>query len=270
MNHVQTRLIAAVAATFTHLAMAQGPAQTASDQPAPAEASNSADNGTDPTKMSSTIAVQHEHLALRNGARSDTMKLSYTLPLGEQRKASVRFRVPIARVEGPGLGDHTGVGDASIQFSRVFGLTSAHGFVAQGEWVFDTARRAELGSGKSVLKGTLVWALFLQSGDIFAPAMVHSQSVAGRASRARVNTTTLDFYYVPKLADAKTFVTIDPALSFDWESGKRYPSLAVTVGRALGPALGGNAQVFVKPTAFAGGERPGNWGIEVGVKVIGF
>jgi len=265
MSHCRPNLIAVVVAlTCAKLAMAQ------SGQPPPAGVGNSADNGTDPTKLSSTIAVQHEHLALREGARSDTMKLTYTLPLGEQRNASVRFRVPIARVETPGLGDHTGLGDASIQFSRVFGLTSAHGFVAQGEWVFDTARRAELGSGKSVLKGTLVWALFLEGGNIFAPAVVHSQSVAGRANRARVNTTTLDFYCVPKLADAQTFVTIDPALSFDWENGKHYPSLAVTVGRALGPALGGNAQVFVKPTVFAGGERPGDWGLEVGVKVIGF
>jgi hypothetical protein len=44
----------------------------------------------------------------------------------------------------------------------------------------------------------------------------------------------------------------------------------VTVGRSLGPALGGNSQVFIKPTVFAGGDRPGKWGVEVGYKVIGF
>jgi hypothetical protein len=32
----------------------------------------------------------------------------------------------------------------------------------------------------------------------------------------------------------------------------------------------GNGIVSVKPTLFAGGDRRGKWGIEVGFKVIGF
>lgn len=256
-------LVFAALTSWASLSMAQAQQPTIPPAAAP-------DNGTDPTKLSSSAALQHEHTALRGGASSDTMKLSYTMPLGEKRNHSLRFRLPITRLDAAGVSNSFGIGDASVQLTHVFGLTSAHGFVAQGEWVFDTARRAELGTGKSVLKGTLVYAMFLEGGDIFAPSVVHSRSVAGHANRQAVNTTTLDFYYVPKLADANTFVTLDPALSFDWKNGKRYPSLAVTVGRALGPALGGSAQAFVKPSVFGGGERPANWGFEVGLKVIGF
>jgi hypothetical protein len=136
--------------------------------------------------------------------------------------------------------------------------------------VFDTARRQELGNGKTVFKGSFVYAMFLQGGDIFAPAFVQSNSLGGDSNRAKVNSTAFDFYYVPKLADPKTFVTVDPALSFDWESKKQFASLAVTVGRAIGPAFGGNGQVFIKPVVFGGGERSANWGLEVGYKVIGF
>jgi len=244
---------------------------SASTAPTPApEEQGSGDNGTDPTKMSRSIALQHEHIALRGGGSTGSMKLSYAMPLGEGKNQSLRVRLPVNRVSPPGQGSHTGVGDAAIQLTRVFGLTSRHGYVAQGEWVFDTARRAELGSGRSVLKGTLVYVMFFEDGRIFAPAVVHSRSVAGGGDRPGVNTTAIDFYYVPKLQDNRTFVTLDPALSVDWEHRKHHPSLAVTVGRALGPALGGSAQVFVKPSVFGGGERSANWGLEVGFKVIGF
>lgn len=40
--------------------------------------------------------------------------------------------------------------------------------------------------------------------------------------------------------------------------------------RVIGPAFGGNGIVFVKPSVFAGGDRPGKRGIELGYKIIGF
>lgn len=112
--------------------------------------------------------------------------------------------------------------------------------------------------------------MFLTGGHIFAPAAVQTKSLGGNSARAKVNNTVFDFYYVPRLSDPKTFVTVDPALSFDWEREKTFASLAVTLGRAIGPAFGGNAQVFIKPSVFGGGERPANRGVEVGYKVIGF
>lgn len=233
------------------------------------DATKAPDNGTDPTKMSTSAAIQYEHIALRGGFGSGNLKLSYIVPLGEKRDYSLRLRVPVARADVLG-NNGFGLGDVSLQVAHVFGLTKEHGFVAQGELLFDTAKRPELGSGKTVVKGTLIYALFLQGGHIFAPAAVQSVSIGGDGNRARVNGTVFDFYYVPKLADPKTFVTVDPALSFDWEAKKQFASLAVTVGRAVGPAFGGSAQVFMKPSVFFGGERPGNWGVEIGYKVIGF
>ena len=36
------------------------------------------------------------------------------------------------------------------------------------------------------------------------------------------------------------------------------------------PQLGGNGILFAKPSMYAGSDRPGSWGLEVGYKVIGF
>jgi hypothetical protein len=231
--------------------------------------SESVDNGTDPTQFSRTLEAKGEHLDLRDGFKSDTLRLSYTEPLGAKKDYSLRLRVPVASVDVAGNDDYD-IGDASLMLSHVFGLTRAHGFVLQGEMIFDTADRPELGTGKDVFKGTLIYAKFLQGGAIFAPAVVQSNSVAGDSDRADVNTTTVDFYYVPKLQDPRNLVTFDPAMNFDWENDLEYASLAITFGRVIGKVFGGNSIVSVKPQVLVGGDRPVNWGIEVGYKVIGF
>jgi hypothetical protein len=227
------------------------------------------DNGTDPTRLSTAAQAQYEHLDLKNGVTSGTLRLSYTQPFTEKRDYSLRFRLPIASVDARGDNDF-GIGDASVMLTHVFGLTRAHGYVVQGEMIFDTAARDELGTGKNVFKGTFVYARFLAGGHIFAPAIVQSNSLWGNSNRADVNSTTLDFYFVPKFDDRRNLMTFDPSIVFDWEGNKRYGALAVTFGRVLGPAFGGNAIVSIKPTVFAGGDRPGSWGIDLAYKVIGF
>ena len=47
-------------------------------------------------------------------------------------------------------------------------------------------------------------------------------------------------------------------------------SVAITAGRVVGKAFGGVAQVYAKPTVMFGNERPGDWSLEIGFKVLGF
>lgn len=251
---------------FLSLSIAFG--ATAFALAAHSDEADSTNNGTDPTRLISSAAVVYEHNDLLPDFSRDVIRLDLTLPFGERADYSVRLRVPIVRLDAGGERD-PGLGDVSVQLTHVFGLTPQRGMVAQVELVADTAERAELGTGKHVLKGTLIYAKFL-SGGIFAPAVVHSASVGGDSGRGDVQSTTFDFYYVPKLADPRTFVTLDPAVTVDWENSGEFASFAATIGRAVGRAFGGNAQVFVKPTVFAGADRPGDWSIELGFKVLGF
>lgn len=227
------------------------------------------DNGTDPSKLNTIAEAKYEYLDLQGGFSSGTLRLSYTTPLDEAQRYALRIRVPVTYVDA--LGDNSyDLGDASLEVSHVFGLTKQHAFVAKGELIFDTAGRSELGTGQNVFKGTFIYAKFLQSGSIFAPALVQSNSLWGDDARSKVNVTTFDFYYVPKLKDPRNLITYDPSLTFDWENDKQFAGLAITFGRVIGPQFGGNGIVFVKPSLFAGADRPGSWGVEVGYKVIGF
>lgn len=234
-----------------------------------AQSADTADNGTDPTKVSRQFVASWEHLALRDGFVNDQLKFSLTLPFGAKDDYSVRLRVPISSVDVLG-NDGYALGDVSITVGHVFGLTREGGWVAQGELVLDTAHRPELGTGKTVLKGTLIRAWFLDNGSIFAPAVVHSQSLSGDRHRADVRQTTVDFYYVPKMADPRNLVTYDPSLNCEWVGGTCFVGLAITLGRVVGPAFGGNSIAYVKPSVFGGSDRPTDWGVEVGFKLIGF
>lgn len=225
-------------------------------------------NGTDPTRLSTSALVAYEYNDLNGGMERHAPRLDLTFPFGEKQDYSLRLRVPV--VSNDVLGNNGfGLGDVSLTGTHVFGLTRQRGLVAQAEIVFDTASRDELGTGKHVFKGTFIYARFLPKG-IFAPALVHSVDVGGDSQRADVNMTTIDLYYVPKLTDSRNFMTLDPALNFDWENNAEFGSIAITVGRVVGKAFGGVAQVYVKPTALLGSERPGDWSLELGFKVLGF
>lgn len=225
-------------------------------------------NGTDPTKLTATAVVAYEYNDLSAGMARHAPRLDLTLPFGEKQDYSLRLRVPVISNDVAG-NDDFGLGDVSLTGTHVFGLTPQRGLVVQAELAFDSASRAELGTGKHVFKGTFIYARFLSKG-IFAPALVHSVDVGGDRDRADVNATTIDLYYVPKLSNPRTFMTLDPALNFDWENDVRFASVAVTAGRVVGKAFGGAAQVYVKPSVMMGHERPGDWSLELGFKVLGF
>ena len=121
------------------------------------------DNGTDPTRVSRTVQVRYEYLALRGGFTTDTLRLWYTQPLGSGFSAV--FKLPVTRVDVFG-NSGAGLGDVSVQVGKVFGVTREGGNVLQAEVFFDTATRPELGAGNSVLKATYLRAIFLQNGAI--------------------------------------------------------------------------------------------------------
>ncbi len=228
--------------------------------------SAAADNGTDPTKLRRMVWGYYEHLDLRGGASRDTVKLMYETPISP--KTSLRFAMPFAAFDAPGLDDSLGLGDISLRVTHLLSVTPDHGVVLQGEIFADTAERPELGYGSAAVKATVIYAKFLESGAIFAPALAHTETLSGGAGK--VSETVADFYFVPKLANPANYMTIDPAIVANWEGEAYYGSLAVTMGRTLGPAMGGAMQAYVKPSIFVGGERPSDWAIEVGVRVLGF
>jgi hypothetical protein len=227
------------------------------------------DNGTDPTRLNRSVSASLEHLSLGGDLSQNTFTMLYTTPITDDARTALRLTVPLIQNDAAGRETYS-LSDVGLSISRVLKLTQQYGIVVSGEMTFDTANETEGGAGKNVFRGTVAYVQFLPGGIILAPTLNQSNSIWGDRDRRDVNMTVLDFYIVPKLPDPKTFVTFDPAINSNWEIGAQFFSLAVTIGRALGPAFGGRSQIYVRASTFAGGERAADWGIEIGYKVLGF
>lgn len=224
-----------------------------------------ADNGTDPTKLRRSFTFSYEHMDLGHDVSRGTLKAMLELPVSS--KTSLRFSLPAVGIDAPGLKDDFDLGDVSLRVTHLLDVTPARGIVLQGEILADSAARRELGNGVTAIKLTGIYAKFLEGGRIFAPALSHTQSIG---DGNKISETVLDLYYVPKLAHPAWYMTIDPALVKNWEGDRLYGSLAVTTGRAVGQVGGGLAQVYVKPNILIGAERPADWSVELGFRIIGF
>ncbi|MCX7286076.1 MAG: hypothetical protein NTW20_00545 [Rhodobacterales bacterium] len=216
------------------------------------------DDGTDPTRLSTSFSLSYEGIDLPNGGDLQTLFLKYGTPISADSRTGLNLKLPIASTS---FGDSGfGPGDFSVKLTRVAAVTPSYGLVFSAEAVFDTADAPDRGAGVDVLKLAGIYAAFLPSGAIFAPSLQHSVSLGDPdAGRLDVNLTTLDLYYVPRLPNPKAYMTLDPAINYDWETDRLFGALAVTYGQSVDLGIVGNESFFIKPSAGIGGDRVGGF-----------
>jgi len=228
-----------------------------------------ADDGTDPTRLSTSFSVSYEGVDLPTSGDLRTVFLKYGTPISADGRTGLNLKLPFVSTSFGESG--FGVSDLSVKLTRVAAVTPTYGIVISAETVFDTADAPDRGAGVDVLKLSGVYAIFLGNGAIFAPSLQHSMSMGDPDSgRSKVSLTTLDLYYVPRLANPQAYMTLDPAINYDWETDKLFGALAVTYGRSVDLGIAGNESFFVKPSIGIGNDRVADFGIEVGFKVVGF
>ncbi|MCV2874592.1 hypothetical protein OEZ71_20020 [Defluviimonas sp. WL0050] len=225
-------------------------------------------NGTNPTILATSAGIQYKYSDFGSGFSNGLLEASFTVPFGPGNNKALTFTLPYA--SGP-VDDSFGLGDLNVKFIHVLAVNATRGIAYTAKLSFDSADRPDLGNGQTVLELSGFYAKFLEDGSIVAPSLVQTFGLGDEdAGRSKINMTTFDFYYVPKLATEKMFVAFDPALIFDWERDKGYASLTTTFGFPMGKAFGGDSQIFIKPQILAGAHRPADWSLQVGYKVIGF
>lgn len=266
MSELRYRSFALVAAMAAGLAIMSPGAVLAQSADGSAD---TADDGTDPTKLSRKLSVSLEHLDISAAGYNNTLLLKYDQPISADGATSIN--VTLRAVAPSALGGwQYGLGDGSVKLSRVLERNRRFGMVLSGEMIFDSADSPFRGSGQTVGKLQFTYAKFLEGGSIFAPTVAQSQGLDGPAGADLTTTTLVDLYYVPRLADKRYFMTLDPSAQYDWDKEIAYGGLAVTLGRKLKGGPGGNPQLFIKPAIFFGGDRPTDWGLEVGYKLLNF
>lgn len=236
--------------------------------PAWAQPQPEVNNGTNPTLLATTAGIQYKYTDFRSGFSNGLFEAQFGVPFGPGNNMSLAFTLPYA--SGP-VDDSFGLGDLNLKFVHVLNVTARDGIAYTAKLSFDSADRPDLGAGQTVLELSGFYARFLDNGSIVAPSLVQTVGLGDEdPGRSRINMTTFDFYYVPKLATDTLFMTFDPALIYDWEQDDGYASLTTTFGFPMGKAFGGDSQIFIKPQILAGAHRPADWSLQVGYKVIGF
>ncbi|SLN59496.1 hypothetical protein ROG8370_02742 [Roseovarius gaetbuli] len=225
-------------------------------------------NGTNPTLLTTSAGIQYTYNDIRGGFSSGMWEAFVGVPFGSRKQFQFQVTVPYA---DSALNDDFGLGDVSLKFVHVVDVNASRGIAYTAEVFLDTADRPDLGNGQEVLEFSAFYAKFLPGGNIFAPAWVQTVGLDGKGSNGQdINRTTIDFYYVPKLANPKFFMAFDPALSYDWKTDKAFASLQTTFGMLTGKFAGGDSQIFIKPGIYAGGDRPLDFSVQVGFKILGF
>ena len=223
------------------------------------------DNGTDPTKLRRAVNLAYEHMDFSGSGSRGNWELMIDTPVSD--KVALRLTVPFVSYNFPQQDLSSSIGDVSLRATYLYDVNRERGIVFQGEVFANTAKDPGRGYDTTVLKATAIYAKFLEGGRILAPALSHSEAVGRRKT---VSETVLDLYYVPHLKNPAWYMTVDPAVVHNWEADDTYASLAVTTGRAVGKVGTGLVQVYVKPNAFFGHDRPADWSVELGVRAIGF
>jgi hypothetical protein len=260
--------ILAVAATvlLTAPAWAQENVGTLPQKRADGEEVN---NGTNPTLLSTIAGIQYTYNDFANSSLSSGLWEAYVaVPFGSRKQFQVTLTAPYA---DSALDSDFGLGDVSLKFTHVVDVNASNGIAYTVELFLDTADRPDLGNGQEVLEFSAFYAKFLPEGSIVAPALVQTVGLDGKGSNGqKINRTTFDLYYVPKLANPKFYVTFDPNVTYDWETDKSFASLQVTLGMLTGKLAGGDSQIYIKPGIYAGRDRPLDYSVQVGFKVLGF
>lgn len=232
-------------------------------------ADRSDQTGTNPVNLQDSFLFFNELQVLRHGDFRNVENLRYIRTFEDQTMAG-RVTLPVVATDANVTNDQVGIGDLNLRFDYVAVHNAKQGLMLGGELTLDTATDNVLGRGKYSLAPVITAVVYLEQGILFAPSYQHRFSVAGQEHRADINEGYLDLTVVMTTKDKRQWIALDPTFIWDLENEKSWTQLAVEVGHVLGPAFGGSGSIYVRPGFAVGSDRPYEWNIEVGFKLIGF
>lgn len=241
--------------------------------PALAQSADEQDSsGTNPINFTYDFRIYSEFQEFN--AKGDNggglLTFEYRIPVGEKWQLRGRFRGTTKSFDPEGDGTSettTGVGDFDLRLLTVPYASKKLAVAAGLELFLDTASSDVLGEGKTSLgpQAFLVWfAPGGVKGTLFAPAVQYVFDVAGADNRADVDRFQFNFFYLWLSDSKKHWALLDPQLVIDNENDKEFGQIEIEVGQMMF----GATSSYIRPGIGVGSDRPLNWNIELGFKVI--
>lgn len=174
--------------------------------------------------------------------------------------------------------DESGLSDTDMRFLTVPYLKGVNAFAVALEVFFDTASEDELGSGTTSLGPQVFYVRFFRGGflawkggGLFAPGLQYKFSVDEDDGRDDTDQVLIDLNLLVMAKDKQSWFFTDPQIVFDNENDTEFALLDFEFGWMMSKwtDLRGHS-FYVRPMLGVGADRPADYSVEIGYKVVGW
>lgn len=222
-------------------------------------------SGTNPINFTNDFRMWTE-LEMLDGDNSYTKTaFEFRTPVSKKVATRIRgYRIDLSLGNG---NTTTGYGDMDARVLWVPRVTKKRALAFGLEVTLNTASHAILGTGKTTL-GPQAFLVFFQpfgiKGTLLAPAYQYVFDIAGDDDRADISRSAIDLFFVWLAADKKHWAIVNPTIIIDHEGEKEFAIFEVEGGQMMfGPTSS-----YIRPGFGIGDDKPYEWNIEFGFKVI--
>jgi hypothetical protein len=166
--------------------------------------------------------------------------------------------------------DTYGMGDTDLRFMTIPYMKKFA--VATGvEFFLDTASQDPLGSGADSVGPFVFLGIFnpIGKGSILVPGYQHIISFNEDSGRNNVAQGLIDMFLVKTWANNQYWGYIDPQILLDYENNVEYMLLEIQAGMMTDKYFNTKGHsVYVMPSLGVGTDRPYDWSLEAGYKIV--
>jgi hypothetical protein len=235
--------------------------------------------GTNPVNFANDLRMYNEFSWLNtegDGYQNlTTLELRTSFFKGKwQYRVRVRYNAIEADLNDDGNDDidESGLGDIDMRFLTVPYMNKANKIaIATGlEVFFDTASEDVLGAGSTSL-GPQIFVVKFFSRGLFAPGLQYKFSIEEDDGRSDVSQFLIDLNLLIMAKDKQSWFFTDPQIVFDTENDTEFAIVDLEFGWMMSKWTDLKGQSFyIRPSFGVGNDRPVDYSVELGYKIIGW
>ena len=165
--------------------------------------------------------------------------------------------------------DKFGFGDIDLRFLTVpiMNIEKKFAMALGVEFFLNTASEDALGAGATSVAPMIFLGFFnpIGPGSVLFPGYQHTFSIDEDDGRSKVHQGLIDMFLVQTFKENKFWTYADPQILLDYENDEYFMLLELQGGMMVGPK---GHSAYIMPSFGVGGDRPYDFSIEVGYKII--
>jgi hypothetical protein len=241
---------------------------------AAAEEEKKDSTGTNPINFTNDFRIYVEHQDLNVGGDSggQVMTFEFRKPIFEDYQIRTRIRGVSrsidANEDGIPEANSTAVGDMDVRLLTVPYQKGKNAVAIGLESFWNTASNDLLGDGRWSFGPQIFLArfgLFGIPGTTFAPGYQYVFDVGGEDGRDKIQKSQIDLFFVYIFNEKKNWMTLNPQIVIDHKDDDK--AFAV-FDAELGQMMFAGTSSYIRPGVGIGEDRPLDWNLEPGFKVI--